>query len=315
MTIKLGVVMDPISAIDVEQDSTMAMLLEAEKRGWQLYYMEQKDLFIKDSVPMARMRKLSVFVEQEQWFELTEAEEVALSSLNVILMRKDPPVDLEYIYATHILELAEAAGALVLNRPQSLRDANEKLFAAWFPECCPPTVVAKDAALLQDFIQTHKKVVLKPLHGMGGMGVFQVEAGDLNSNVIIETLTQNGSCFIMAQKFIPEIKAGDKRILMINGEPIPYAVARIAAQGELRANLHAGGSWRTQPLTKRDREICAKVGPVLRAKGLWFVGLDVIGGYLTEINVTSPTCIREVMAATEVDPAKLLLDFIAKELK
>ncbi|MCK4608122.1 MAG: glutathione synthase, partial [Gammaproteobacteria bacterium] len=174
MTIKLGVVMDPISAIDVEQDSTMAMLLEAEKRGWQLYYMEQKDLFIKDSVPMARMRKLSVFVEQEQWFELTEAEEVALSSLNVILMRKDPPVDLEYIYATHILELAEAAGALVLNRPQSLRDANEKLFAAWFPECCPPTVVAKDAALLQDFIQTHKKVVLKPLHGMGGMGVFQV---------------------------------------------------------------------------------------------------------------------------------------------
>jgi glutathione synthase len=295
MQIKLGIVMDPVPKIQEKKDSSLAMLSEAKKRGWQVYCMEQKDLFIKDGVPMAKT--------------------IALKNLDVILMRKDPPFDVEYIYTTHILELAEKQGVLVVNKPQSLRDANEKLFITNFPECCPPHIVTRNANLLRDFISEHQEVVLKPLHGMGGMSIFHLRQGDLNTNVVIETLTNHGTCFIMAQKFIPEIKYGDKRILMVNGEPVPYALARTAAPGELRANIAAGGCCKSQTLSERDIWICQQISPVLRAKGLYFVGLDIIGDFLTEINVTSPGCIREMSELSGINVSERLLDFIEEQTR
>ncbi|HNK33765.1 MAG TPA: glutathione synthase, partial [Plasticicumulans sp.] len=224
-----------------------------------------------------------------------------LAELDVLLMRKDPPFDLEYIYTTYLLERAEAEGVRVVNRPQSLRDANEKLFTAWFPQCCPPTLATRDMARLRGFVAEHGDAILKPLDGMGGAGIFRVRAGDANLNVIVETLTERGRRTALAQRFIPEISAGDKRILMIDGEPVPYALARIPAEGETRGNLAAGGRGVGQPLSERDRWICAQVGPELRRRGLVFVGLDVIGDWLTEINVTSPTCARELDAQFGLD--------------
>lgn len=309
-SLKLGVVMDPIAAININKDSSFAMLLEAERRGWPIAYMEQGDLFLRDGKTFARMRTLRVQDNAEHWFDLGAESVEPLGALAVILMRKDPPFDMEYIYTTYLLERAELEGVLVVNKPQALRDCNEKLFTAWFPQCAPPTLVTRSKTRLRDFLNEFGDIIMKPLGGMGGASVFRLCAGDPNINVVIETLTGQEPRFVMAQKFIPEISEGDKRILMINGEPVPYALARIPAEGETRGNLAAGGRGVGVPLSPRDRWICEQVGPVLRKKGLLFVGLDVIGDYLTEINVTSPTCIRELDTLYGLNIAAQFLDVV-----
>ncbi|MEM1189174.1 MAG: glutathione synthase [Pseudomonadota bacterium] len=310
MTIKLGVVMDPIAAINYKKDSTMAMLWAAADRGWSLYYMEPADLSLEQGEPAARMAPLEVFRDPERWYALGEAQRQSLGELDVILMRRDPPFDNEYIYATYILEAAERQGTLVVNRCHSLRDCNEKVFATQFPECCPPVLVSGDTEQLKAFHVEHQDVIFKPLDGMGGASIFRVRSDDPNLNVILETLTDFGKRTIMAQRYLPAISEGDKRILMIEGEPIPYCLARLPSQGETRGNLAAGGTGRAQPLSDRDLEIARRVGPSLRERGLIFVGLDVIGDYLTEINVTSPTCIREIDAAFDTDIGGKLMDAI-----
>ncbi|MFT6957562.1 MAG: glutathione synthase [Halieaceae bacterium] len=314
MTIKIGVVMDPIEQISYKKDSTMAMLWAASDRGWQLYYMEQKDLYLEQGVARATLAPLKVFRDQQAWFSRGEAVPTDLAELDVILMRKDPPFDNEYIYSTYIMEAAERQGTLIVNRCQSLRDCNEKIFATEFPQCCPPVLVSADTDRLKAFHAEHQDVIFKPLDGMGGTSIFRVKAEDPNLNVILETLTGFSHQTIMAQRFIPEIRDGDKRILMIKGDPVPYGLARVPAKGETRGNLAAGGSGRPQPLTDRDLWIAEQVGPALRAKGLLFVGLDVIGDYLTEINVTSPTCIREIDNEYDLDIGGQLMDCIAQEL-
>ncbi len=311
MTLKVGVVMDPIESINYKKDSSMAMLWAAQDRGWELYYMEQADLYARDGVAMARMAPLQVARNPQQWFTRGEYQQSPLTDLDVVLMRKDPPFDNEFIYSTYLLELAEKEGVLIVNRPQSLRDCNEKLFATHFPQCCPPVLVSRHPDLLRDFHNEHADVILKPLDGMGGSSIFRVKAEDPNVSVIIETLTNHGQQQIMAQKFIPEIKDGDKRILMIDGVPIEYCLARIPAKGETRGNLAAGGRGEGRPISDRDRWICEQVAPALKEKGLLFVGLDVIGDYLTEINVTSPTCIRELDDQFNLDIAGQLMDAIA----
>ena len=312
--IQLGIVMDPISAINIKKDSSFAMLLAAQAKGWPLYYIEQSDLFLSQGVARATVRPLTVIENNKQWYELGETKTVALSELDVVLMRKDPPFNMEYIYSTYLLEQAQSAGVLIVNNPQSLRDANEKLFTAWFPECCPDTLVTRQDSLIRDFYKTHGDIILKPLDGMGGASIFRIKEQDPNLSVIIETLTERGQKSIMVQRYIPDIVEGDKRILMIDGEPVPYALARIPADGETRGNLEAGGRAEGRPLTERDRWICQQVGPKLREKGLIFVGLDVIGDYLTEINVTSPTCIRELDQQFGLNIAGDLMDSIQQHL-
>jgi glutathione synthase len=314
MTIKLGVVMDPIANSNYKKDSTLAMLWAAQARDWQLFYMEQKNLYLEQGVARARMAQLSVFHDPESWFNLEQPHDRALAELDVILMRKDPPFDNEYIYSTYILEEAERKGTLIVNRCQSLRDCNEKVFATHFPQCCPPVLVSADPRRLKAFHLEFQDVIFKPLDGMGGTAIFRVKPGDPNLNVILEILTGHGQQTIMAQQFIPAISEGDKRILVINGEPVPYALARTPQVGETRGNLAAGGSGRAQPLSDHDRWIAAEVGPSLREKGLLFVGLDIIGDYLTEINVTSPTCIREIDDAYNLDIGGQLMDCIAGQL-
>ena len=314
MTVKLGVVMDPIADINVKKDTTLAMLLAAQRRGWELYYMEQGDLSLDQGLARATVRRLSVEDNPESWFEVGSPQDIALSDLDVVLMRKDPPFDMDFIYSTYILEAAQREGTLVVNDPRSLRDCNEKLFATQFPQCCPPLIVAASAARLKAFHAEHGDVIFKPLDGMGGASIFRVKAGDPNLSVIIETLTDHGRQQIMAQKFLPEIVDGDKRILMVDGVPAEYGLARIPMSGETRGNLAAGGSGVAMPLTDRERWICSQVAPVLREKGLLFVGLDVIGDYLTEINVTSPTCVRELDRAHQLDIAGELMEAIASKL-
>ncbi len=314
MTVRLGVIMDPIASINYKKDSTLAMLWEAKKRGWEIFYIEQNDLFFREGDVFANAKLLDVFQDPAHWYEFGEARTIPVSQLNVILMRKDPPFDLEYIYTTYLLEYAEKKGVRVINKPQSLRDANEKLFTMWFPDCCPPTLVSRDIGMLKEFFSEQKDIVCKPLDGMGGTRVFRLRFPDENASVIFETLTERGTCMTMAQRYIPEIKQGDKRILMIDGKPEPYALARIPAAGELRGNLAAGGHGVVQPLTERDRWICQQVGPLLREKGLLFVGLDVIGDYLTEINVTSPTCLREIDDQTGSTISATLFDCIERIL-
>lgn len=311
MTVNLGVVMDPIAQIKPAKDTTLALLLAAQKRGWVLHYFEQRDLWLQDGKVWGFAKIIKVYDDAQQWYEVIDEHIGQISELDLMLMRKDPPFDIEYIYTTYLLELAEAAGLKVVNKPQSLRDANEKLFTAWFPQCCPPTLVSRDAARLKQFIAEHETAVLKPLHGMGGGEIFKLQHQDPNISVVIEMLTRDGTAFIMAQQFIPEIAQGDKRIIMINGEPIPYALARIPAEGEIRGNLAAGGRGVGVELSERDRWICREVGPALKQKGLMLVGLDVIGDYLTEINVTSPTCVRELEAQYQIDIAGQLLDAIS----
>ena len=314
MAIKLGVVMDPIGSINFHKDSTLAMLLAASKRGWELYYMEQGDLFLHDGRCLAKLARLDVRVNETDWFSLSDKHTSPLDELDVILMRKDPPVDMEFLYTTFLLERAEAHGALVVNKPAAIRNANEKLYTAWFSQCCAPSRVSRDIRVLKEFLAEHGDIIVKPLDGMGGASVFRIQQNDPNTNVILETITGNGTISAMAQRFIPEITVGDKRILMINGEPFPHALARIPASGETRGNLAAGGRGEGVDLSEHDHWICEQVGPALREQGLLFVGLDVIGDYLTEINVTSPTCIRELDKLYNADIAGQLIDVISSKL-
>ncbi|MCF6752837.1 glutathione synthase [Stutzerimonas degradans] len=315
MTVRVGIIMDPIAQISFKKDSSLAMLLAAQARGWELHYMEQRDLYQQGNQARARTRPLQVFNDPARWFEAGEERDTALAELDVILMRKDPPFNSEYIYATYLLELAEQAGTLVVNRPQSLRDCNEKFFATQFPQCTPPTLVSRRSDILREFAREQRDIILKPLDEMGGASIFRHREGDPNLSVILEVLTEHGSRQIMAQRYIPAIKDGDKRILMIDGEPVPYCLARIPAAGETRGNLAAGGRGVAQPLSERDREIAAIVGPELRKRGLLFVGLDVIGDYLTEINITSPTCIREIDSTFDTRIAERLMEAIAAKLQ
>ena len=314
MSIKLGIVMDPIGSIKASKDSSLAMLLAASKRGWELYYMEQGDLFLEGSRCHALQTRLEVRDDDSDWYTLSDKRTAPLDELDVILMRKDPPVDMEFIYTTFLLQRAEAHGVLVVNNPAAIRNASEKLYTAWFSQCGPPTRVSRDIGRLKEFLDEHDDIIVKPLDGMGGASVFRVQKSDPNLSVILETITANGTTSAMAQRFIPEITAGDKRILMINGEPFPHALARIPASGETRGNLAAGGRGEGVDLSKRDLWICEQVGPALREQGLMFVGLDVIGDYLTEINVTSPTCIRELDSLYGADIAGQFLDTVVNRL-
>ena len=310
----LGVVMDPISSINYNKDTTLALLLAAQRRGYKLFYMEQQHLFLENGNPRAEVRPLKVMENPFKWYELKESSSIPLEELDAVLMRKDPPFDAEFIYSTYILEAAERRGTLIVNKPQSLRDCNEKVFATEFPECTPPLLVSRDDRRLKKFLAEHLDVVFKPLDGMGGTSIFRVTQDDQNLNVILETLTKNGSETIMAQKYLPEITTGDKRILVVDGKVIPYCLARIPADGEFRGNLAAGGQGLVQPLSDRDRWIAEQIAPILKEKGLIFVGLDVIGDYLTEINVTSPTCVREIDNAEGTGISELLLDAIDARL-
>lgn len=310
MPLDIVVVMDPIGSIKIAKDSTFAMLLEAQRRGHRLSYVMPGGLSVRDGRAMARIASLQVVDDPSGWFELGEASQVELGTGHVVLMRKDPPVDADYLHDTQILGLAQNAGALIVNDPRGLRDMNEKLAALEFPQCCPPTLVSRHAAAIKAFVADHGDAVLKPLDGMGGRSIFRARHGDPNTNVILETLTESGRHLAMAQRYIPEITEGDKRILLVDGVPVDYCLARIPQGDEFRGNLAAGGRGEGRPLTERDRWIAAQVGPEMKARGMLFVGLDVIGDYLTEVNVTSPTCIRELDTQFGLNIAGLLFDAI-----
>lgn len=315
MSIKLGVIMDPIQNIHIQKDTTFALLLAAQKQQWQIYYMDQSHLFLRDGECFSKMHALQVQDNPTHWFDCDTAITQSLSNLDVILMRKDPPVDINYIYTTYLLEQAERQGVLVVNKPQSLRDANEKLFACRFPQCMVPTLVSANVTQLQQFIQEHQHIIVKPLDGMGGRSIFKLTPNDPNTTGILDSMTAQGERLVMMQRFIPQVSQGDKRILMIDGEPVPYALQRIPKAGEIRANLAAGGSGVGTELTARDRWICNEIAPTLRQLGLFFVGIDVIGDYLTEINVTSPTCVREIEKHFQIDICQQILDCIEKKLQ
>lgn len=310
----LGIVMDPIAAIKPVKDSSFAMLLAAQREGFTLRYLHMEDLRLEQGVAMGRSQALEVRDNLKDWYSLSDPQDAPLGELDVILMRKDPPFDMEYIYATYILERAEAQGALVVNKPSALRDVNEKVYTAWFSQFCPDTLITRSMDDMRAFHDQRKRIVVKPLDGMGGASIFVVGENDGNRNVIFETLTDYGQRFAMAQQYLPQIKEGDKRILIVDGEPVPYCLARIPGADDARGNLAAGGTGRPQPLSERDLEICRAVGPVMREKGLMFVGLDVIGDYITEINVTSPTGIRELDAGFDLDIAGLLMTAIKQRL-
>ncbi len=307
--------MDPIQSIKMHKDSSFAMLLEAQAKGWSLWYMEMHELLLQEGRACARMRQLQVKDQADNWFSFSTERTVPLDELDVILMRKDPPFDMEYIYATYLLELAENRGSLVVNKPQALRDANEKLYTAWFPQCCPPTLVSRRYEDFKAFLHTHKDIILKPLGGMGGASIFRITEKDANTNVILETLTGLQTRYAMAQRFIPEISAGDKRILIVDGNTVPYALARVPCEGETRGNLAAGGSGHGVELSERDHWIAEQVAPALKKAGIMFAGLDVIGDYLTEINVTSPTCIRELDEMYNLNISGMLMDAIEQKLR
>ncbi len=312
--LSVGVVMDPIEAITPSKDSSLAMLLEAERRKAEIYYFEQADLKLSSGKAVGRARRLRVRDDDDSWYEIGEETQQNLGDLDVILMRKDPPFDMEYIYTTYILDRAADAGALVVNHPQALRDMNEKAYTAWFPECTPQTLITRSMDDLRSFLKDLRQIVVKPLDGMGGRSIFVVNKGDNNANVIFETLTDFGQRFAMAQAYIPEIEQGDKRILLINGEAVPYALARIPPADDNRGNLVMGAVGKVQALSERDRHICDVVGPPLREHGVIFAGIDVIGDYLTEVNVTSPTGIREIDQQFRLNIAGLLFDAIDAEL-
>lgn len=312
---QIGVVMDPIQVINYDKDSTLAMLWEAQRRGDSIFYMTQDDLFLRDGVAYAEGENLQVFADTAAWYHLSDRRTLALNELDVILMRKDPPFNEKFIYTTYILDHAVREGVLVVNHPQALRDANEKFFACVFPQCTPPTLVTSSRDRLLAFWHEHQDIVCKPLNSMGGVLVFRLKDHDVNANVILDALTQNGTFPIMAQRFIPAIREGDKRIILINGEPIPYALARVPQANDWRGNLAVGAKGEVRPLTERDQWICQQVGPVLRERGLYFVGIDVIGDYLTEVNVTSPTGIRELDDALHINISGQLFDFISAKLQ
>jgi glutathione synthase len=311
---RLGIVMDPIENIVPKKDSSLAMLLEAERRNYEIHYMLQSDLKLLAGKAIAQTTILSVEDNLEKWYKFGEQQQVNLDELDVILMRKDPPFDMEYIYTTYILERAEIDGALIVNKPSSLRDMNEKIYTAWFSDCSPLTLVTRSMNEMRQFVKTHKKIVIKPLDGMGGKSIFVVKHTDKNTNVIIETLTDYGKKFAMAQIYIPEIKEGDKRILLIDGEPIPYCLARIPSTQDNRGNLVTGARGKGKKLTDQDIRICKKIGPVLKENGIVFCGIDVIGDYLTEINSTSPTGIKELDRNFNLNISGMLFDEIEKKL-
>ncbi|RAH39466.1 glutathione synthase [Halomonas sp. SL1] len=312
--LKVGVVMDPIADLSFKKDTSLAMLWAAQDRGWSLHYMEQEGLFLRDGRAHARMCDLEVFRDAERWYALGEAEARPLAELDVVLMRKDPPVDGHFLNAVHLLGFAEREGVLVVNPTRALLECNEKLFAQQFPECCAPTLVSCRETELRAFHAEHGDVILKPLDGMGGSGIFHVQPDGRNLGAIIETLTEGGRRQIMAQRYLPEIKDGDTRILLVDGEPVEYGLARIPSAGETRGNLAAGGQGVSRELTDRDRWLIGQVQPMIREKGLMFVGLDVIGDYITEINVTSPTCVREIDDQRGTDIAGQLMDAVADRL-
>ena len=311
---KLGVVMDPISSINIKKDSTFEMIWQAQQLGWDVEYFEMNDLSIDNGRALGSARSLKVHQNKDHWFDLAQERTIELGNLDAILMRKDPPFDMEFVYSTYILELAEQQGALVVNSPAALRDCNEKAYCAWFPEVCPETVITRSSAQLRAFLDLHNDIILKPLDGMGGASIFRVQQSSANISVIIETLTKHETSYAMAQRYLPEIKQGDKRILMVDGKPVDYSLARIPAQGETRGNLAAGGKGVAQALSDSDREIAAIVGPELKKRNILFAGLDVIGDRLTEINVTSPTCIKEINAQFDTNIALDLLRAIEKKL-
>ena len=314
---RLGVIMDPITGINPKKDTTLALMLAASARGWQLNYLEPADLTLLDGRAMGRRRPLRVHDSLDHWFDFdgeAAGEPQPLAELDCVMMRKDPPFDMEYVFATYMLERAQAEGTLVVNDPRSIRDCSEKLFTAWFADLCPPTLVTRNMEDLRALLEQHSDIVVKPLDGMGGASVFRVQAGDGNASVIFETITELETRYCMAQRYLPAITDGDKRILMVDGEPVPYALARIPGAGELRGNLAAGGRGVAQPLSPSDQKICDRVAPELKRRGLIFVGLDVIGEHLTEINVTSPTCVREIEAQFDIDIGARLMDAIDARL-
>lgn len=314
--VRLAVVMDPIDHIKPAKDTTLAMLLAAQKRGWTLLYMEQADLWLDNGVAWGRARPVTVRDDLKDWFTLGEPTTEPLGHFDAILMRKDPPFDMEYIYSTYILERAELQGALLVNRPQGLRDMNEKVYTAWFPECCAPTLITRDMGQMRQFLEQHGHIVCKPLDGMGGRSIFVIQSGDKNASVIFETLSGSGTRYAIVQRYLADIvTGGDSRVLVIDGEPAPYALARIPSASDNRGNLAAGARGEGRPLTDRDRWLVSQIGPALRERGMLFVGLDVIGGYVTEINVTSPTGVRELDKQFKTDIAGLLMDAIDKRLK
>jgi glutathione synthase len=312
--LRIGIIMDPIDSITPKKDSSLAMLLEAERRNAEIHYFEQSDLRVLAGKAIGRSRRLKVRDNNESWFEFGASADVELGELDAILMRKDPPFDMEYVYTTYILDRAEHAGALIVNRPQALRDMNEKAYTAWFPDCTPLTLITRSMDDMRAFLSEQGQIVVKPLDGMGGKSIFVIKKGDKNASVIFETLTDYGQQFAMAQMYIPEINLGDKRILLIDGEPVPYALARIPSDGDNRGNLVMGAVGKGQDLSKRDREICEEVGPVLRDNGVIFAGIDVIGDYMTEVNVTSPTGIRELDTQFSLNIAGLMFDAIESRL-
>ncbi len=313
--VRLAVVMDPIDHIKFEKDTTLGMLLAAQARGWSLHYAELADLALRDGVAEARTRPLTVRADPHNWFELGAGQHGRLGAFDVLLMRKDPPFDMEYIYATYLLERAELDGALVVNRPRGLRDMNEKVYTAWFADCCAPTLVTRDMGAMDAFADQHGTIVCKPLHGMGGQSVFVLERGDKNRHVVFESQSDYGRRFAIVQKYLPEIaSSGDARVLLIDGEPAPYALARIPAADDNRGNLAAGAQGVARPLTDRDRWLAGRIGPALREQGMLFVGLDVIGGFVTEINVTSPTGVRELHKQCGLNVADMLMEAIAARL-
>jgi glutathione synthase len=311
--LNLAVVMDPIEDIKPAKDTTLAMMLAAQRRGWNLSYLELKHLWLRDGVALGRAHPVAVRDDHDDWFTRGEPSVRPLGEFDAILMRKDPPFDTEYIYATYILERAEAAGALVVNRPQGLRDMNEKVYTAWFPECCAPTLITRDMADMHAFLREHGRAVCKPLYGMGGRSIFVLDAGDKNASVVFETLTEYGTRYAIVQRYIPDIvSTGDARVILVDGEPVPYALARIPSAADNRGNLAAGATGVGRPLDDRDRWLAGRIGPALREQGMLFVGLDVIGGFVTEINVTSPTGVRELGRQFGIDVADLLLDAVAR---
>ena len=312
--LRIGVVMDPIESITPRKDSTLAMLLEAGRRDAEIHYMQQGDLRLHAGIAHARTQLVDVRDSDTDWFELGTSQDIRLDELDVVLMRKDPPFDMEYIYTSYILERAQDEGCLIVNRPQALRDMNEKAYTAWFAQCAPETLITRSMSDMKTFLSRHSRIVVKPLDGMGGKSIFVVSEGDNNANVIFETLTDNDSRFAMAQTFIPEIAAGDKRILLIDGEPVPYALARVPPADDNRGNLVVGATGEGRELSDRDRWICDQVGPVLRERGVIFAGIDVIGDYLTEVNVTSPTGIRELDRIFDLNIAGTLFDAIERRL-
>lgn len=316
MPIRLLVVMDPIDHIKYAKDTTLAMLLAAQARGYSLHYAELGDLRLRDGVAEGRTRPLGVRADPADWFSLGEPVVAALGGFDVVLMRKDPPFDTEFIYASYILERAELAGALVVNRPRGLRDMNEKVYTAWFPQCCAPTLVTRDMQAMTAFAAMHGTIVCKPLHGMGGRSIFVLPPGDKNTHVVLETLTDYGQRYAIVQKYLPQIAVtGDARVLLVDGEPLPYALARIPAADDNRGNLAAGAQGVARPLNDRDRWLAAQIGPAMRDAGMLFVGLDVIGGFVTEINVTSPTGVRELHRQFGIDAAELLIQAIDRRLQ